>query len=578
VTSGRLARPAPIALVIACTAVLCYANALAGGWTLDDPYIVVGNPLVHTPTVIWSAFTHPYWPAGLGWGQYRPLVILGFALDWALSGGATWWFHLVNVAWHTAASILVWRLARTLLPSPGDVVAALWFAVQPVHVEAVAGVIGRSEIMAATFVLAGLLAHRQGQFRAIGWYALALASKESGAVMVGLALCYDVLCTTPWRATLSARRRLYTGYAGVLAAYGLVLAMLFHGQALLQPALLWGGMPTTTRWLTMATVIPHYLRLMIVPAQLFVDYGPAIIEPQHGVTLSVIVGLVILAAWVVAVAASWRRAPVVAFGLLWFAVAILPIANIVFASGIVLAERTLYLPSVGVGLVIGWGAVHLLHARRLVATVALAAAGLLLAARTWTRTPLWHDNKSVIIGSLIDEPDSYRMHTLAAVVLIQGNQWGAAGAQYAQARHLYANDPTSYRAGAECALAMRDLTAATALLDSAIALSPGDVLPMLRLADVRAAAGDWAGVIAAARRAYNVAPDSLRAVALVREAGAHLGDTAVVDTTFRRALADHPNNSRLRLAYAALLHERGDTTGAFNVALPGIGGMVRDAP
>jgi tetratricopeptide (TPR) repeat protein len=567
-----------IAIIIACTAALCYANALAGGWTLDDPYIVVGNPLVHTPSVVWAAFTHPYWPAGLGWGQYRPLVILGFALDWAVSGGSPVWFHLVNVAWHVTASILVWRLARTLLPSPGDVIAALWFAVQPVHVEAVAGVVGRAEIMAATFVLAGLLAHAHGRRRAIIWYALALASKESGAVMVGLALCYDVLCTADWKATLSLRRRLYAGYGAVLGVYGVVLAMLFHGRQLVQPALLWGGMPAITRWLTMCTVIPHYLRLMVAPAQLLVDYGPAIVEPQSGLTPSVIVGLLILGVWCAALAAAWRRAPVVAFGLLWFAVAILPIANIVFPSGVVLAERTLYLPSVGAALIIGWCAVRLLSARRLVVSVGLAVAGLLLAARTWTRVPLWHDNKSVIVGSLNDEPESYRMHMLAAMVLVQGNRWGDAGAQYARARHLYAKDATSYRAGAECAMAIHDLPTAARLLDSAIAIAPSDVRPVLRLADVRAGMGDWPGVMAAARRAYDMAPDSLRAVQLVRDAAGHVGDTAVVDTTFRRALADHPNNARLRLAYAALLHQRGDTAAAFNIAVPGIGAMVRDAP
>jgi uncharacterized protein (TIGR02996 family) len=74
-----------------------------------------------------------------------------------------------------------------------------------------------------------------------------------------------------------------------------------------------------------------------------------------------------------------------------------------------------------------------------------------------------------------------------------------------------------------------------------------------------------------------MAPDSLRAVQLVQIAAGHLGDTAVVDTAFRQALADHPNNARLRLAYATMLHQRGDTAEAFKVALPGIGTMMRDA-
>jgi tetratricopeptide (TPR) repeat protein len=558
-----------IEIAIAGTVVLCYVMALAGGWTLDDPYIIVGNPLVHTPAVLWRAFTHPYWPAGLGWGQYRPLATLSFALDWALSHGATWWFHLVNIGWHALASILVWRLARTLLPTPGPgaVIAALWFAVQPAHVEAVASVVGRSEIMATTFVLAGLLAHAKGQRGAIVWYALALLSKESGAVLPGLALCYDVLCTPDWK----ARRRLYAGYGVVFAAYAMVLLALFHGRELVEPALLWVGMPAVDRWLTMGAVIPQYARLMILPAQLLVDYGPAVIEPQRAIGLPVLVGLVFLVAWLAAVVGTWRRAPVVAFGLLWFAVSIAPVANILFASGIVVAERTLYLPSVGVALVIGWLGAQVVATRGTAAVAGLALAGALLAARTWTRVPFWHDNKSVIIGALGDEPESYRIHTLAAVALIQGNHWHEAATQYARARSVYAMDARSYRAGAECALVLHDAAGATVLLDSAIALTPRDPVPLLRLAEIRGSVGDWRGAIAAARRAYAFAPDSLRAVRLVQIAAGRIGDTAVVDTTFQRALADHPNDPRLRLAFATLLRQRGDTSAERRVELPGLG-------
>jgi predicted Zn-dependent protease len=221
---------------------------------------------------------------------------------------------------------------------------------------------------------------------------------------------------------------------------------------------------------------------------------------------------------------------------------------------------------------------RLLADRFAVARAVLVAAGLLLAVRTWTRTPLWHSNKSLIIGSLRGEPESYRIHTLAAVVLMQGNHWREASEQYARARAMYAKDPRSYRAGAEVALTLHDPLMATLLLDSAIALSPTDATPLLRLADVRAGMGDWPGVLTAARRAYRVAPDSLRAVHLVQLAAGHVGDTAVVDTTFREALADHPNDALLRLAYANVLHLRGDTTAALRVALPGIGSMMRDAP
>src|SRR5439155_950465 len=88
--------------------------------------------------------------------MYRPLVIAGFALDWLL--GSTAWFHTVNLAWHAAASVAVAALARRWTDSTGALVAGLLFAVHPLHVEAVANVVGRAELMAALFTLLAVYA------------------------------------------------------------------------------------------------------------------------------------------------------------------------------------------------------------------------------------------------------------------------------------------------------------------------------------------------------------------------------------------------------------------------------------
>jgi len=73
------------------TATLAYANALANGFVLDDGSIVRTNPLVTSPGQAWRAFALPYWPDRAAAGQYRPLGIASFAIDWALSGGDPRW-------------------------------------------------------------------------------------------------------------------------------------------------------------------------------------------------------------------------------------------------------------------------------------------------------------------------------------------------------------------------------------------------------------------------------------------------------------------------------------------------------
>jgi hypothetical protein len=218
---ARLHRWAPY--VVALVAVAVYANALENGYVLDDRGILLKNPLVTSVSGIWRAFANPYWPAAIGGGQYRPLVIASFSLDWWLSGGDPMWLHAVNILWHAAASVLVWFLAAELLAPAAALGAALLFAVHPVHVEAVSNVVGRSELMAAAFVLAALLAHRRVKWLAPIFFALALLSKESALVFVGLAVLHDLLLTTGVRAALRARLWLYVSYGVQAIVYGAVL-------------------------------------------------------------------------------------------------------------------------------------------------------------------------------------------------------------------------------------------------------------------------------------------------------------------------------------------------------------------
>src|SRR6266487_2159161 len=141
---------------VAGCAVVAYLGALWNGFAVDDVPIIVLNPLVAHASGMWRAFAAPYWPPDLGGHMYRPLVIAGFALDWLL--GSTAWFHAVNLAWHAAASVAVAALARRWTDSTGALVAGLLFAVHPLHVEAVANVVGRAELMAALFTLLAVYA------------------------------------------------------------------------------------------------------------------------------------------------------------------------------------------------------------------------------------------------------------------------------------------------------------------------------------------------------------------------------------------------------------------------------------
>jgi protein O-mannosyl-transferase len=450
-------------------AALVFANAVGNGFVLDDRGIILGNGLVTSPATAWRAFGLPYWPAELGGGQYRPLGIASFAIDWFVSGGDPRWFHAVNVLWHVAATVLVWLLAAELLAPMAAAFAAIVFAVHPVHVEAVANVVGRLEPMATVFVLLALLAHRKGNYLAPVWFALALLSKESAIVLVGLTCANDMLLERDWRSAFRARRWLYAVYGGVAIVYVAALVAVFHGQPLSNPARAFVGTGIGDRLAIVARVIPHYVRLLVAPVDLAASYAPNVVSPSPDLDLSGVVGVAAAAMFAVTLAVvAWRRRwPAMAFALATIPIALAPISNVLFASGVVLAERTLYLASVGACLAAGAAADRFLLQRP--AWIAAAAASIVLAfgARTWTRTPVWRDDRSYVLSLLADHPESYEGHLVAGRVFKGANAFEDADRELTIARTIFPRDSLIYREAADLAARRGRMALAQALRDSA---------------------------------------------------------------------------------------------------------------
>ena len=462
----QVQRMALVAVVM--VAALVYANALANGFVLDDGAVVRTNAMVTEPGGVWRVFALPYWPEWAKGGQYRPLAILSFKLDWLISGGTPMWFHAVNVLWHVAATVLTWKLASELLSPASALVTGLVFAVHPVHVEAVANVVGRLECMAAVFVLAAMLAHHNRSRLAPLWFALSLLSKESAIVFIALAAAHDLLLTTDWRAALRVRKWWYAAYGAITAAFAIVLFLVFHARSLTFPARGFTGTDTLDRLSLVTKIVPHYVRLLLAPAELSAVYGPNVIAADPAISLSSLVGVAVLIVLGIAivVTAYRRRWPEMAFALAWVPIALSPTSNVLFPS-VWLAERTLYLPSVGACLALGLVAERFWLSRPRAVAIATAAVLLAFAIRTYTRTPVWRDDRTFLITLLRDHPESYEAHAAAARILKAAARFAEAENEFAIARRLFPRDPLVYRDAADLAHRQGKAAMAAALLDSA---------------------------------------------------------------------------------------------------------------
>ena len=439
-------------LAVAAVAVVVHLGALWNRFAMDDLYIVAYNPLVHAPSGLWQAFAHPYWPPDFGGKMYRPLVMSGFALDRMLDGTA--WFHLVNVLWHAATVVAVAALARRWAGDAAALAAGLLFAVHPVHVEAVANVVGRAELMAALFTILAVYAAVVRD--SVGWsatlLALGLLSKENAAVAPGLIACAWLL------GFRRPDRRRMTAYAVswmVLAvAYALVRWIVLHPYVRtdVQAPVFIGASPVAVR-LSAAAALADVVRLLVFPLTLRADYSPN----ERTLVTSLLdgrflLGVAALALWVVMLVWTWRRGRrTEALGLAWTGIAFLPVANILFPTGVLVAERTLYLPSAGLALAFGaW--VGAWPRRKIVPVLAVLVA--LGAVRTFTRVPVWRDDKSVTESMLDDSPASYRGPARAAGMFQSARDPARALDGYQKAVQIFDRDPTVFVGAADAAFTL----------------------------------------------------------------------------------------------------------------------------
>ena len=447
-------RPAPAALFLLLGLVLIStARSLGSGLAFDDVPIVAENGQIHALAAPWVYAQQSYWPPDNLGDAYRPWTIWWFAIQWALGGGAPWLFHLGNLALTAALTTAVYLLGLELLPSVGALAAAALFAVHPVHVEATGNVVGQGELWMTLFsVLAALAyvrARRNDSLDArtrIGLgvlLVLAAASKEQGFVLPGMLLLIEWLVrrtgdTVPRpRAVATTFIVLAVVSTGLLAARYAVLGDLGGGP----PAAGLEGQGLLGRSSIMLPIVLDWARLLIWPAALSAQYSP----PATGGTASLalaIMGVAGLAGF--GMLAGWgnSRSRVIPFGIAWTALALLPVSNVAFPTGVLLAERTLLLPSVGIVLAAGAIFAHLgLETRlRRVAIGGLAVLIVLGAARSYSRQAVWRDNPTLVAQTIIDQPGGYRGYFIFGRELVRRGDPTRAAAMYRLAADRYAGD------------------------------------------------------------------------------------------------------------------------------------------
>ena len=344
---------------------LCYVNSLPNDFVFDDGPIVSSNPVIRTISPI-QFLKSPYWTKQQYAGIYRPFVVFSLSVDYAIWKRWAPGFRLTNLAVHAINGVLVFSLYQSIAGAGiVPLIAMIIYLVHPVHTEAVTTIVGRSELFAACFLLAAWLLFRQGR---TGWAALAfflaLLSKENAIVLPAI-----LLLTSPrGRRWIRLLPMIFVALAYLAMRYSVL-----GGLGIPVSAQYMGGRLTYfERLLTSGRVFIEYLILTFYPLHLAGDYDYNAIPIANFVDWDAWLGLVLIAATVVTAYFYRHRNWAVSLGLSFALIAFIPASNWIMPISILMAERFLYLPMIGLALV-GATALSQLEDRRLRRLVGIGA-------------------------------------------------------------------------------------------------------------------------------------------------------------------------------------------------------------
>lgn len=336
-------------LLLTSAAAVPYLNSIHGPWLMDDLPLIAHNPLLRN-NPRWSILlTTDYWIVrGAPAGVYRPIPMLSFGLNSALWGLRPLPFHMTNLLLHVGVCLLFWTvlLQRSFAPFP--LFAAFWFALHPVHVEAVANVIGRSELLVAFFFLLAWSLHvraketRQTWLRLMEfacWLLMSL-SKENGVPLLALPL------VSWWVEGRHTLHRLTVLWAPAILAGGAYL-LLRLAFGIRTPELPPAYNGSEHLQLVFSATAKNFQLLTGI-------FTHKAVYPLPGsISLSVVVAgaILLVSIFVIPLLLTWRRSPagVPAFAFLLSTVTLLQF----YPNTIWVWERGLYVPSLAIAWIIG---------------------------------------------------------------------------------------------------------------------------------------------------------------------------------------------------------------------------------
>ncbi len=539
-------------LILAAVGFAVYGKTLSHEFAFDEYLLISENYSLHQVRNLPDFFTSKFWPGQARGIYYRPIITTSYALNYALGKTRARTYHATNLGFHLMNCFLVFILLARLR-IPGAFLAALIFAVHPVHTESVTWISGRTDLIAVFFMLCAWLGwlkqeQTQGIKKAglaictILAFALAMLSKEIAIVFPLLLIIFD-------RTSIKKQAPVFILLLIVAGLYLIIRQAVLAGPGPEPAPAFFSGQSLWTRIQVMALVWLVYFRLLFIPYPLRVDYfysqaykPEEICGPVTWLALFCIILLVVLAIY------HYRRRPLFSRLILACAISLLPFSHLVSIPTL-MAERFLYLASIFACVAVAWLLFLVFQKYKSMAIACGVALLMLFSALTIARNQDWQNGFRLWRVSIRQAPLLAEGHNLLGIFAMKQGRFNLARQEYLAALRL---DPEFSQARmnlSQIYYQSRDFDHAEKLLLIVIEQNPDLSSAHYNLALVYQARGEWDKALKALENAVQLEPGNLSAhyalgkILMYRkdrleEAKDHLRMALEMDPAFLPALID----------------------------------------
>jgi len=537
-----------LSAAIAVVTIAVYAQVRSHQFiNFDDPDYVVRNSHVNSgltwANVVW-AFTTVHA------ANWHPITWISHMLDVQLFGLDAGKALLVNVAFHIANTILLLFFLRR---ATGDIwrsaVVAALFALHPLHVESVAWLSERKDVLSTFFAFLAITFYlRDRKWLTLLFFALGVMAKPMVITLPFVLLLLDWWPLNRWslRDPKPLVRLSIEKWPMFLIIPLSALATTRAQRVAMAPVGL------LARVANAGIAYVRYLGKALVPEGLTILYPfPTRISP-----VIALLCFALLVAITIVVVRFAERFPYLPVGWFWFAGTLVPAIGIVQVGQQAMADRYTYVPLIGIFIAVVWLAADTIRQPRLLGAVAVVIVAVLSFA-TFKQVATWHDSFSVFSRAVRLEPKGRTSHVNLGASYLKQLDYDAAADQYRQALALYDRDEIAWDGLGLALGGLGDVDGARRNFETAMRIKPDAPEPYRGLGRIELAGGHPERAIPLLRKADAIEPDDATTAAL---ASAENRVPEAIEA-YRRALAHDPD-AELHNDLGALLSRSGDDHGA----------------